>query len=589
MNYNERTQDIYEHIPGYSQPPLIPLIKPDDDYKKNPLGLKLSPLMRFYVNTVLSVTGFNRFFKKLPNSIENLLRRTNLRGPALFAPVVSATLAMQDDARNPVPVDRAVSLLLGAYSLHKDIQSAKLPPDKYKDNSLEMGQYPNLFSTGIILEDSGPRLFKSTCYNQFTVSIANRLYLIKVEDWESDNIQEQLKNAFLHLIEQHKSFKPEDEIKSPGILTAANDIIQLRAFKMIRQNSRNKDSLEAIRHSFLTICFDLQDHPQTISESALKTHSTNYANRWNHASLQLIVFGNSKAAAICNFSTYIDGNTMVRAVAEIQKRSLNISIPQNEDTGNIPAAETIKLEWEINSLAIQKAQQDLKSITDSQQATFTIDGFGRDFFKSHNIAAIPAFIIALEYAAKKITGRCRNIAQFLSISKYRCMDLTTTMVSTPEVCKFVDAVDSDDIGVQNKLSLLNDACDSQIEQARIARKQIPFNDLIELFRKTRTGIKKPFANIPFLIMFAVLQKSGAMRHLRREIVVSHPIIYPEVPIVGRPGVRLPYTTLFGLHYQIFSDKIVITMMPGIKWEKANPEVVEAIEEGLKKIEALFLN
>ena len=58
-------------------------------------------------------------------------------------------------------------------------------------------------------------------------------------------------------------------------------------------------------------------------------------------------------------------------------------------------------------------------------------------------------------------------------------------------------------------------------------------------------------------------------------------------MVGRPGVRLPYAQLFGLHYQIFPDSIVITMMPGIHWQVSNKDLVVELESNLNKILGLF--
>ena len=87
---------------------------------------------------------------------------------------------------------------------------------------------------------------------------------------------------------------------------------------------------------------------------------------------------------------------------------------------------------------------------------------------------------------------------------------------------------------------------------------------------------------------------GSLRLLRlrnpspREILVSHPEIYPEIPMVGRPGVRLPYVKYFGLHYQIHDDKITITMMPGSRWHIPNDEFMAVIEQSLAEIRSVIL-
>jgi len=73
----------------------------------------------------------------------------------------------------------------------------------------------------------------------------------------------------------------------------------------------------------------------------------------------------------------------------------------------------------------------------------------------------------------------------------------------------------------------------------------------------------------------------------REILVSHPTIYEEIPVVGRPGIRLPYVKYFGLHYQIFEDKVVVTVMPGLDWQVPNTEFIQALKSNLDRIMSLF--
>ena len=83
---------------------------------------------------------------------------------------------------------------------------------------------------------------------------------------------------------------------------------------------------------------------------------------------------------------------------------------------------------------------------------------------------------------------------------------------------------------------------------------------------------------------AALAAVGALP--RERIILSHPEIFPEVALLGRPGVRLPYVSHFGLHYQMFADRIVLTMMPGKKWTSANDRFVEAVEAALREVIAV---
>jgi hypothetical protein len=68
-----------------------------------------------------------------------------------------------------------------------------------------------------------------------------------------------------------------------------------------------------------------------------------------------------------------------------------------------------------------------------------------------------------------------------------------------------------------------------------------------------------------------------------DIVISHPRVYDEVRIIGRPGVRLPYLRCFGLHYQILDESIILTWMPALKWRITNADPSAALLTALHDI------
>ena len=107
--------------------------------------------------------------------------------------------------------------------------------------------------------------------------------------------------------------------------------------------------------------------------------------------------------------------------------------------------------------------------------------------------------------------------------------------------------------------------------------------ILGYYLNSRSGMVKYDINSILMLTIFLLRKLGLLFPRPREIVVSHPEIYPGIPVVGRPGVRLPYAKLFGLHYQIFPDSIVVTMMPGIEWQISNRDLVLELERNLNRI------
>jgi len=147
-------------------------------------------------------------------------------------------------------------------------------------------------------------------------------------------------------------------------------------------------------------------------------------------------------------------------------------------------------------------------------------------------------------------------------------------VTTPEVAAFVDAGGS--------AETLRPAIDAQKAVMSAARKSLSLQTVFRLFINSDPA-KRTFRGVTKRATTAFLRRAGAFKPKAREIVVSHPAIYPEVTIVGRPGARLPYTKYFGLHYQIWEDKTVVTFMPGTGWKVTNEELAAELKNALERV------
>ncbi|MDZ7357532.1 MAG: choline/carnitine O-acyltransferase [candidate division KSB1 bacterium] len=581
----ERTREVYEQVGGYQKPPLISL--PPIEELHLP-GLNTDALARKVLNIALSVSGFRRFYQQLPQQFENIYRHTNLRLPGLYTPLISATLAMTDDPRITDPLQRAATLLLGTRSLYHDLVNGKLQPDTVQGQVLEMGQYPNLFSTCLTIEGKAARVFKSTNISRIIVIVARRFYELEIGNSEQMPELGQLVLALTDIVQRARQKRLPIDQPSPALLTATSNSRQIRTFYRLQKIKVNAESLEKIKHSFVTLCLELDSKPESYAEAAYLTHCTNYENRWFHSSLQLVVYGNARACAICNFTTYLDGNTMMRAAAEIQRRAGNWPVSNHLSIQSVEIKPARELKWQVPPMALMQAQRDLRPIMDQQQATFEIDTIGRNFFKTYNVSAVPAFILALQLTARHFIGHHAKITQFLSMSKYRCMDLVTTVVTTPLVERFVDYVMQPQFDPQQAMAFLQQAIDSQSQVCRLARRYNSLDDLLALYIRRSRGLKRGLVIFVVILMNFILKRLGRLKSEGREILVSHPEIYPEIPVVGRPGIRLPYVKYFGLHYQIYDQKIVITMMPSLTWRVPNAELIAVLADSLERIKQIII-
>lgn len=588
METNERTRAIYEQLKGYPKPPLVPL-PGDEDIEAflEQLGREAGRVAKWAMKGYMSLIGFKPFLRALPDQLEHLLRHADLRGGGLFSPVISASLALADDPRPISPFQRAATLILAARSLYCDLISGALPSDRFQDQLLEMGQYPNLFSTCLIVDGKRARIFKSNQRSFISVIIGGSFYRLDIGDPGDPLTPQQLELALKVLSERAAQEQAADPMRSPGFLTAASHTTQLRIFRQFQRRPTNESSLQVLRHSFLTLCLDLQQAPRDDAESARFAHVGHNGNRWFHGSLQIVVFGNAKAAVICNFSTYLDGNPMMRAAAELQRRAAaaSITVPDGHQPDRRLVA--IRLRWDIAPQWLQQAEREFTAIRDDQPATYEINSIGKRILEQHGLQPIPSFVLALLMTIKSLVGRTARITQFMTMSRYSCMDLVTPNVTTPAMVRCVEYLQNPAIDQRQAVTLVNDAIQSQLQAMRQARKCLPIPDALRLQRIAAKGWRRFWLNLMLFLRGMLFRLLAVQQRMGQEVLISHPEIYPEVPVVGRPGVRLPYVKLLGLHYQIWDQKIVITFMPGLTWNISNLEFIKVLDQSLHRIVAIF--
>ncbi len=582
-----RSQDVYEQIAAYPKPPMVPLPDLDDPQTYLTLAGTLTPSSLRLSRFLIKVTGLKRAYPELPDKIEQIQRSTNLRLPGLYAPVISATINLADDPRELNPFQRAAVLLIGARSLCSDIFAGQLPADTLRGQALEMGQYPNLFGTSLAVEAGGVTMFKSSAFETVTIMLRGHVYQLKFDHPDLETSAAHVASALQKLAESDADAQDSPGDLGPGMLTNAADHTQIQAFSQMHADPQSHESLLALRHSLLTVCLDLDHHPQSYPEAARLAQVGNPQNCWHHASLQLVVFGNGKACVLCNFTCYLDGNVMMRGAAEIQRRAVASPL-QIEGTGSMEVLpEPTRLRFKIDPKFYELANQDFQAVLDDQQSTFEIAGFGRQDFAASGLSAVQLFILGLALAGRKLTGSTPRVNQFLSMSRYRCMDMFSAVVTTPEMEACVEYLLQDPVDPSQALELIRKAETSQEQTSRQARSQLSLLAIINLqLLSMKKGLRRRFSIYLYSAMMILFKRRGYFRPIRRDVLVSFPEIYPETPLIGRPGVRLPYVRQYGLHYQIFDDKTIITFMPALDWKASNQELTTLITECLSQLKTI---
>lgn len=582
MELSKRTQDIYEPIPAYLQPPLIPLPDLEEDASLTDAGIKANKISRFLVKQLVGWIGLKKNYARFGQDLEGILKRTNLRLPGLFSPLISATIALVDDPQKPDAFQRAAALVLGAHALCLDLFAGRLSQDTYKGEALEMGQYPNLFATSLAIEKRQVSVVKSANFNEIVVVYHHLFYKMQLVQNGNLATLAQLASTLRSLVERAEVGGSSE--LGPGILTAASSRVQLRAFEQMAKEPDNQAVLKAMNDSLLTLCLDLDSEPGNGAEAMTYGHSHNHSNRWYHASTQLIVFKNARACVLSNFTCYLDGNIMMRGAAEICRRAA--ALPNNRAADGVADQQPLRfqrLTLKVDQKWLAQAQKDVAMFSSEQPATFEIQGIGRKLFLDHSLSPVAVFMVALAMAAKKFTGKTPTITQFLTMSRFRYTDMVTANIVTPEVSECLRLYEQpvfDPLMVKEQLV---NAERSQGVVTRQVRKHLSLMMIIPLYIRTLSGWRLQLSDFLYNITMLKLQLLGLLRNQEREILVSHPEIYPETPYVGRPGVRIPYARYFGLHYQIFDERTVLTIMPGMRWRVPNQALFDEIRLSLEKI------
>ncbi len=577
-----RTQDIYENHSNYFSPPVAEIPTLDILYEE----YRIDPLSRAakILKTVFRIIGFYNFLQKDKTEISALMKSTYARTGGMQAPVISATCALADDNNKTDQTTRAASLIAAAIEFAEEVSEGRLTPDTHNNQPLEMGQYPNIFGTQFIIEKGQCKLFKTNNKDHIVVITNRRFYRLQLprQDMPATEMMNTIKAALDELITHSQTDASASHI-SPGVFTCCDANIQLNAFEKISKDKQNQTALDTIKNALFTLSLDQFHGPETDDKSMHIAHGVDLDNRWFYSSMQMVVFNNAKSAFIFSFDAYLDGQVMMRSSAEIQRRASQLTnLTDTQATQKVNQTLAVQpLCWSIDPLVYKQAHTSLSSRWHNQNCTFSLDSIGADNFKKFNVNPVTVFVLALILTGRNISGKTPNLYQILSMSKFKYLGLNECNCTNHHVDYLTDLWTKDIRAVTaNDLIKTFDS----IEQAcSKARQFISIYELLAVYMNRQTKIARFIKGIIFGLTINFLQKKQVLRE-KQDIIISHPKIFTEVPWIGRPGVQLDYVTLFGMHYQIFSQQIRLTIMRSNQLAVSNAELVARLRSTLITIE-----
>lgn len=574
---------FYEDFPGCPNPPPIAFPSSTDGGALRSLGLKDDLVCHSVIGDVFNTTGFMDFLRRPAEELSELLNSVDLR-PMAGNMQHAATLALEDDAVTMDPCLRAARLLKAAWSMHEDISDGRFRADELHGVPLESRQYMNLFGTSSCYVDGVLRRSKSSAVSRIAVLARGRTFVVDFGPAYRAVTVTAIASALQEVWQLARAARAKGE-GSLGSISAAGELLQQSLSETIFADPLNRESLRRLRDTFLTLCLDFDAHPRSYAEAARSAQCTNAENRWFNSSWQLVIFGNGRACAIYLFCAFIDGNTMARSASELYTRSSTVPLPAGA-SGYPHAAQVEALEWRLNPAGVDAARAQYSTLLNGEESTFELSDFGQRRFKAHGLDPVPAFTIAMHLAAWDILQRAPRVSEFITQSRYRYMGLKSIVTTTPAHETFRTAWQSGAAAQGQLRELFGAAAQARAGVCRDARPALAMLDALGLYRSILDIDARKQFDRRLNGAIALLRDQGLAVE-RSDVALSHPTIYPGERFVGRPGLRTPSIPGFFMHYQIYADRLMFTVMPSVQCEKRNAEIAAAVSRALDGVLSLF--
>ena len=364
MPGQSRLQALFEDYPSAPRLPLPPVQSATDPDALASLRVKNVPLVRWLVRVALGLAGYDTFRTARPEALEAGLSTDDGSRP-VTGPLFSAVVPLADEPATVDPSARAARLLRAVWDLHADIRAGRFEPDHHKEQPLESRGYLNLFGTHFVFDGSGFRVFKTAHTGRMLVASRGRQFVVDLCGPGARPSVGQLTDAVRQLLAS-RAGAGQDTL---GSLSCAGRVTQRDGFRRLLRDPDNRALYDLVKDSFVLVCLDPDARPESVAETARAAFTGNCANRWFHASLQIVVFGNAKACLIFNPDTGLSGNAMMRASSEIHTRATATDLTgASRAPGGPPTIRA--LDWNLTGLPFDRVREDLADILDDQRATF---------------------------------------------------------------------------------------------------------------------------------------------------------------------------------------------------------------------------
>ncbi len=567
--------DVFARVGSYDVPPPPAFVDVTEGDALERFGIDGRPLGRIASGALFRLSGLRSFASAGDVERERILRTADSRRfdhPLALA----ATLALRDDPGKPTVRERAVSLVVAAASHAVEITTGRYEQLTRRSGAPEeMGQFPNLFGTGLRFEGPHTTLVRTEHPTTLAVACLGRLHLVDLgppSTWSVGRVDEALGRILDDSTRGNQPF---------GLVSAASERVRSSAIDRIRADVVGAESLERLESVLFTLCL----HPDRDGGAPAKmfaaVHGEVHRDRWFGSSLQLVVHRDGASAAIANFRAWLDGNTMIRGIGDISRRAREADGPI--DVRAEPPASISELRAANADDIGESAAADVAAHLRRSDRPIIDLPFGSDRLGCDAVGPVDSFTVAVALSVRRRTGQVPRIGQAVSASGYACGELQFAPVPTAEFVAVVDAMTDPYRDLDERAALLVEAATAHRRSLRAVRSVVQ----IEALRRIRdvSTVERWPARLENLGL-RLLRAAQRFDPAAPSVLLSHPSIDDEFTALGRPGALMPWCPHYALHYLIHDAHTQVAIAGGPALEQSDAEVWADLERSLDDVASL---
>jgi carnitine O-acetyltransferase len=365
---------------------------------------------------------------------------------------------------------RATKLIAATAVFVANLRAGRLAPDTLPGNptptSLCMTQYSKLFGACRIPRPGRDEVVVKHDSRHVVVLARDNFYKMDViNEYNTILPIETIYSQLASILEHARTRKTELSDAFVGILTSDHRDVWAEVYPSL--HSSNKVSMEAIETSIVALCLDPPSPSNDdIDGICLATLHNRGHNRYFDKSIQLIVFGDGRAAINMEHSAY-DGHTLIRFAGDVYTHSLTIDTPSAEKLRNV-AGSFEALTWKLTpairrAISLSQLKFD-KFVATMDSKALLFDKFGADTISKKAKMSPDAFVqMAFQITYWSLTGALGNTYESVQTKRYYHGRTECLRSLSQEV---VHMILSGDGTADQQIKFIRAAATAHVEQAK---------------------------------------------------------------------------------------------------------------------------